>query len=252
MRHGTSWCKAPPHAYDATLTATYGVKPRVNDFSSDPRAVALWQFESQALTKDSIGSNRLNNLGVLAQTADVREGTGCADFRPGRRTWMSIDDSDLSAKFPTKSGGKEVDLSVCFWMKPRSFAYEGTLISKYLTTNQGRSWQLSLAGPVNGYLRLDLGIGSGNNFKRYDLNAVGQRLTKDRWYHVAFTYRDKDRQFRVRVWDAASDKLVYDYTEKANSALAVTAGAADPGASRTQREYYEGLLDEMVVFNDGS
>jgi len=234
----------------ATLTATFGVKPRANDFSSDPHCVALWQFESQALTKDSIGSNRLGNYGVSTQTADVREGTGCADFRAGQRDWMGIDDADLSADFPTRNGDKDVEMSVCFWMKPRSFAYEGTLISKYQTMSQRRSWQLGLKGPVDGYVQVELGIGLGNSSKRYDLDAAGQKLAKNRWYHVAFTYRDKDQQFRVRVWDADADKLVYDHSDKATSALAVTRAPLILGALGTLSEFYDGLLDEMVVFND--
>jgi len=233
-----------------TVTASYGVQARVNDFTSDPHCVALWRFESQTLTKDSIGSNRLENHGVSAQTADVREGAGCADFRVGQKDWVGIDDADLSTDFPTKSGDKDVEMSLCFWTKPRSFTAEGTVISKYQTMSQSRSWQLSLAGPTDGHLKLDLGIGSGNSSKQYDLNAAGQKLARNRWYHVAFTYRDKDRQFHVRVWDAASDKLVYDYTDKATSALAVTRAPLVLGAVGSLAEFYDGLLDEMVVFND--
>jgi hypothetical protein len=162
---------------------------------------------------------------------------------------MGIDDADLSANFPTKSGGRDVEMSLCFWMKPRSFAYEATVISKYLTTGQARSWRLNLAGPVQGYLRLALGIGSGNNFKQYDFNGASQKLSKDRWYHVAFTYREKDRQIRVRVWDDAAGKLVFDSIDIATSSIAITRAPVILGAAATLSEYYDGLLDEMVVFN---
>ena len=35
-----------------------------NDFSSDSNCVALWRFESGALTADSIGTNTLTNSNV--------------------------------------------------------------------------------------------------------------------------------------------------------------------------------------------
>ncbi len=233
-----------------TLTATYSARAKNNDFASDPDCVALWQFEDKALVDDAIGSNTFENHGVGVETTDVKEGTGCANFRAVEDDWMTIVDNRLSADFPTRSGSKTADISVCFWMKPRSFPYGGTLISKYLSTTNSRSWRLYLGGLGNdGYLRLALGLGAGNNSKGYDLNASEQQFPKGRWYHVAFTYKDADKSFRIRVWDDAADALVYDYVGKA-AGMAITDAPLILGGQPLLSEFYDGLLDEVVVFKD--
>jgi|GEM_PF-382658 len=234
-----------------TLTVAHGVQPKSNNFASDPNCVALWQFEDKAFAEDSVGSNRLVNHGASLVTTDAREGAGCADFRAAQSDWMSINDRDLSADFPTRSGGENADMSVCFWMKPRSFPARNTLISKSILGTNDQSWRLFLGGGADsGYLRLALGIGSGNNHKGYDLNASGQQFPRNQWYHVAFTYRDRDREFRVRIWDDVTGKLLYDYVGTAISRMAITDAPLVLGGLPLMDEFYDGLLDEVAVFND--
>lgn len=232
------------------LVATYGT-PTGNNFASDPDCVALWRFESIAtLTADSIGTNTLENNGVTVETADRREGAGCANFRVSESDWMIIDDADLAPNFPTKSGDVTPDISICFWMKPRAFPFGSTMICKYLVATDDRSWRLVLGSAVTGNLKVALGIGSGNNFKEYNFNAPDQQLVKDRWYHVAFTYQDADRSYHVRVWDGTTAVLVYDATGITTSHMAVTDAPLVLGSAPLLSEYYDGLLDEVVVFSD--
>ncbi len=232
------------------LVATYGT-PTGNNFASDPDCVALWKFDNVAtLTMDSIGTNTLENHGVTVETADRREGIGCANFRVSEADWMIIDDADLSSNFPTKSGDPSPDLSICFWMKPRTFPFGSTMICKYLVATDDRSWRLLLGGAVTGKLKVALGIGSGSNFKEYDFDAPEQQLVKDRWYHVAFTYKDADRSYHVRVWDGTTAVLVYDATGIATSHMAITDAPLVLGSAPLLSEYYDGLLDEVVVFSD--
>jgi hypothetical protein len=233
-----------------TLVATYGT-PTGNNFASDPDCVALWKFDNLAtLTTDSIGTNTLENHGVTVETADRREGAGCASFRVSEADWMIIDDADLSANFPTRLGDPSPDMSICFWMKPRTFPFGGTMICKYLVATDDRSWRLLLGGALTGNLKVALGIGSGNNFKEYNFNAPEQQLVKDHWYHVAFTYKDADRSYHVRVWDGTTAVLVYDATGFATSHMAITDAPLVLGSAPLLSEYYDGLLDEVVVFSD--
>ncbi len=236
----------------AALTAAFGARPGGNDFASDPNCVALWQFEDKAFAKDTVGSNELENHGAALVTAGAPEGDGCADFRASQDDWMGIDDDHLSADFPARYGSKSVNMSLSFWMKPRSFPFRGTVLSKYLISTDDRSWRLFLSGSgsVKGYLQIALGIGSGNNYKQYDLDDSSQQFAKDQWYHVAFTYQDRNREFHVRIWDEAAGKLVYDYAGKATSAMAVTRAPVVLGGLPMMSEHYDGLLDEVAVFND--
>jgi hypothetical protein len=232
------------------LVATYGT-PTGNNFASDPDCVALWRFETVAtLRADSIGSNTLENHGVTVEATDPREGAGCANFRISDSDWMIIDDADLSPNFPAKSGDATPDMSICFWMKPRTFPFGSTMICKYLVATDDRSWRLLLDGAVNGNLKVALGTSDGDNFKEYNFNAPEQQLVKNRWYHVAFTYKDADRSYHVRVWDGTTAVLVYDATGIATSHMAVTDAPVVLGSAPLLSEYYDGLLDEVVVFSD--
>ncbi|MEN6335934.1 MAG: pre-peptidase C-terminal domain-containing protein [Phycisphaerales bacterium] len=235
-----------------SLTAAYVVsQPAGNDFASDPDCVALWQFEDKAFVNDSIGSNFFENHGASLEATDVREGAGCADFRVGQGDWMSIDDDHLSANFPTRSGGKNADLSVCFWMKPRSFPYGSTMISKFLPTTDDRSWRLYLGGGIDqGYMKLALGTGSGGDAKVYDFNGKDQQFPKGHWYHVAFTYKNADKSYHIRVWDDTAGALVCDSVGKATAAMPLTNSPLVLGGIPLLSEYYDGLLDEVAVFKD--
>jgi hypothetical protein len=234
-----------------TLTAGHGVKPKGNNFASDPDCVALWQFEDKAFARDGVGSNHLSNHGASLDTTDFKEGAGAADFRAIQNDWMSIDDDKLSANFPTKKGGKNTDISMCFWMKPRAFPYGSTLLSKYLMSTDARSWRVFLGGSINtGNLKVALGTGNGSNFKEYDLNAADQRFPRNQWYHVAFTYQDADKSLHVRVWDDVAGKLLYDYVGKASAPMTISNAPLVLGGLPLMSSFYDGLLDEVVVFKD--
>jgi hypothetical protein len=231
--------------------AKYGITPKGNDFTTDPHCVALWKFEVNGVRLDSIGSNDLENHGVTVQTGDFKEGAGCADFRAIQSDWMIIDNADLSGNFPTKSGDTNVQMSICFWMKPRSFPFRATMISKYLIATDDRSWRLFLGtSGLNGNLELALGTSGGDDYDRYEFDAPEQQFPRNRWYHVAFTYREGDKSIHIRIWDDTAGVVLYDYTGTAASRMSVTDAPVVLGNIPLQSEYYDGLLDEVVIFKD--
>ena len=84
-----------------------------NDFSGDGACVALWRFESGALTTDSIGTNTLTDVNTVGtETTDYQEGSACADIERDNSELFSIDDTDLDSGFPYKSGGSDLDITV--------------------------------------------------------------------------------------------------------------------------------------------
>ena len=54
----------------------------------------------------------------------------------------------------------------------------------------------------------------------------------------------------MRIWDDTAGKLVYDYVGKATAAMAITNAPVVLGGLPLMSEYYDGLLDEVAVFND--
>ncbi len=235
-----------------TLLATYGAAGEGNNFAADPNCVALWRFESGQLGIDSVGTNRLENNGVQADTADYKEGSAAGAFVATQTDWMSIDDDNLSANFPTRNGDTNIEMSICFWMKANSFSYENTLISKYLIATDARSWRLYMGnyGVSNGVLRFGLGTSGGAAFETYEFKNEDQRLTVNHWYHVALTYRDADRRYHVRVWDATAGALTFDATGTGTWPIAVTNAPVVLGNLPLESRYFNGLMDEMVVFKD--
>jgi hypothetical protein len=236
-----------------TLLATYGVVGGSgNVFTADPNCVALWRFDAEELFADSIGLNTLTNEGAQVEPVDSQEGSAAAAFEANEQDWMSINDNDLSYGFPTKNGDTNVEMSICFWMKPTGFSYENTIISKYLIATGDRSWRIYLSNRTftTGLLKIGLGTGSGTTFNTYKFDQPEQELNVDHWYHVAFTYRDADKSYHVRVWDATADALLFDAVGTAVYRIAVNDAPILLGNLPLEARYFDGLLDEMVVFKD--
>ncbi|MDY0357154.1 MAG: pre-peptidase C-terminal domain-containing protein [Sedimentisphaerales bacterium] len=235
-----------------TLLASYGAIGVGNDFSGDPNCVALWRFEDDQVVTDSIGTNILTTYGVQAETIEFKEGDASARFRSTESDWMSINDNSLSQGFPTRSGDSNVQMSICFWMRAASFSYENTIIAKYLIATGDRSWRIFAGnqGLTMGALKVGLGTDSGSRFETYTFDASSQLLALNQWYHVAFTYRNSDRRYHVRVWDATADALRFDAVGTMGSSLAVNNAPLTLGNLPLESRHYDGLLDEVVVFKD--
>jgi len=235
-----------------TLLATYGVvSGGGNVFTTDEHCVALWRFEDGEFRIDSVGTNDLENNGAQVDLAEAQEGDASAHFKSSEMDWMSIDNQDLSADFPTKSGDSDVEMSICFWMKADTFAWESNIIGKYLIATDDRSWRIFASGGfTSGILTVTLGTGSGGTFDNYVFNQPGQFLQTGHWYHVAFAYTDTTKGFHVRVWDGTDNVLLFDATGTAVWPIAVTDAPVVLGQLPLEGRYYDGRLDEVVVFND--
>ena len=165
---------------------------------------------------------------------------------------MRIDYSYLTSDFPTKSGDTDVEMSICFWMKQARFSYENIIISKYLIATGDRSWRIFTSDrpAEKGVLKIGLGARNGSSFKTYTFGEPEQELDVDHWYHVAFTYRDADRSYHVRVWDATVGALLFDAEGVAEERIAVTEAPIFLGNLPLESRYFDGRLDEMVIFKD--
>jgi hypothetical protein len=73
-----------------------------------------------------------------------------------------------------------------------------------------------------------------------------------KWYHVVVTYKDSDRSYRINIWSADTAIVLVDKTGTLTHNISV--GNADVYLGQRQglpaNRYLDGLLDEMVVFND--
>ncbi|GAH13633.1 unnamed protein product, partial [marine sediment metagenome] len=89
-----------------------------NDFTYDDYCVALYRFESGALTADSFGGNTLtNNNGVAEDLVNFKEGECSADLELSSSQYFSISDDDLDSGFPCKDEeGTNRSFTICGWI----------------------------------------------------------------------------------------------------------------------------------------
>ena len=218
-----------------------------NDFSGDGNCVALYRFESGALTTDSKGTNTLSANGTpTADAVDYKEGSGCVDLEvtaPAESYERA--DASLSADFPFKKDTANKTISLAFWCKLESAATWRMLSGKSVASN---------------YFPYFVGIGATGNLELYIADGLtnenyvyGTTLTTGIWYHIGITYEDAGKTYRIRVWDDNAGALLgadLTGTGSKNAYMGVD-GAFAVGGYRSGTTFsFDGKIDEFVVFND--
>jgi len=205
-----------------------------NDFSGDNSCKALWRFESGALTVDSKGSNTLTAVnGPTENTSDYREGACSSALVRNNRQYYKIPDANLPSDFPFKSGGSARQGTYCGWFKFNS-----------TSGNQGLIGKLRCSGSCgvfmyNGTFYLDWNNG---------WQSTGIAVATGIWYHVACRMNLDNKSSNVRIY-RASDGQVFNYAKTDWGSL--TPGAYDfrIGAFNDDTNAFDGLVDEVVIFN---
>ncbi len=239
-----------------TLTGTFGSKvPPVtgNNFASDPNCAALWRFESGKLTVDSIGTNTLTNQGVTVNTTDKKEAASSADFEMDEQDYFSLADASLAAKFPFKGGDPTKNISVCTWVRleslPKAYDYFA-VCSKWSEKDNQRSFRLYITNGATGcHFALSIGYFAGHAADTFEMPTV--EVQPGRWYHVGITYRDSDASYRLRVWDDTAGTAV-EMTGNGTNRTDTTDAPWQIGRLvgwQGPAGYFDGLMDEMAVFN---
>ncbi len=229
-----------------TLVATFGVTWKGNNFTADPDCVALWRFEPDKLTVDSIGTNTLtNNNAATVELTAFKEGVGAASLKRDLKQSLTITDIDLASGFPLKSGESNRKISICMWFRLAQ------LNQQYLWAKSGAGTSLAIYIQQNlGEYHIILVKGTGDGTTRESAVLTSAVLSANRWYHVGITYNDADRSYRVRLYDASTDATVEAVGGFANN-IAITKSDLAIGTMLGSTVYYvDGLIDECVIFKD--
>jgi hypothetical protein len=232
-----------------TLVATYSTStPAGNLFSADPNCVAVWNLEPSALMADSRGANTLTNNGVTSSTADFQQGTGSGIFDRLSLNNLRITDASLSATFPTKSGHTINSFSGACWVKLNEYTATAYLMSKYYTTGK-KSWALGIS--YDGNVIFQAGYSNGTAFET-KWGTSGNVLAPNKWYHIAFAYNDSAKTCYVRVYDKDAAAIIIDETFTFAHNMSVTTATVALGSLDYAEASYslDGLMDEVVIFND--
>ncbi len=238
-----------------SLVATYGVTVVGNNFAVDPNCVALWRFEPDKLTADSIGTNTLSIVdNPLANQTEVQEGLASVDTTNG---YFFINDPNLDADFPLKSTVAKKDFSVAFWMKVPSgmgvSSTNGDIVYGKGGANGKYSLNIGVREPFGlGSGQVIVNIGEPGGFGHAAIPVPEAVIQRDRWYHVAVAYDDDPGMalghVRIRIYDATAASI----TEKlaTTPSINVSDGRVTIGAYRYADHRYHGFIDELVVFKD--
>jgi hypothetical protein len=215
-----------------------------NDFSQDAGCKALWRFESGALTQDSQGSNTLTPVNSPGESlADYQEGACAVLLVRANQQCFSIPDADLEAGFPLKSGDLFKLISICGWVKPASSPGWMELFGKTSYT-----WSNGTCFGVHRNASGGLYIGWGHDGTNSDI-STGISLSNGEWYHVAVVADGKNKTAYVRVYRVSND-TVYTQTLNPPGEMQLITGPFRIGAFADTTAYnFDGLIDEVVVFN---
>jgi len=232
-----------------------------NVFSGDANCVALWRFESGALTTDSKGTNTLTDINTVGEDAvNYKEGACSADFEINNAEEFYILDANLDAGFPLKNGDPIKIISVCGWVKFESFASSSAariLFNKWVSGSNKRTFlaQAAYNNGSNSVARIGLGYNAGVGQEHIEHASA---LSLATWYHMTFTYDNSDKSYAIRIRDTNGNTVGTDKTGTAtldanklnveDAFLAIGALGIESTPSFDWR--MDGLIDEVVVFKD--
>ena len=226
-----------------------------NIFTLDPNCVANWNFEDGALTTDSKGGNTLTAGGTpAADTADYQEGAASVELQSAGSDTLSITDANLDAGYPLKNGDATKKTSIAFWFKMDSDPGSGhadILYSKYIATFGARSFLVYVydEGATN-KLGLNIGYNSGFSEEGAELPSATRPIATGVWYHVGVTHDDSTKGWRIRLWDS-SNSTNYEATGTFTNNIYITTQPVVIGKENgAYWDYWNGNIDEMVVFKD--
>ena len=231
-----------------------------NDFSADTNCVAVYNFESGALTTDSKGSNTLTDInGVGTDTTNFIQGAASAYFQKANTEAFTVEEANLSADFPLKDADSTKNFSVVVWFRIASMPASGDnydLVTKSSwNTAALRSFAVGLGNTAGDTELYFLACNSDGSILELVPNTYN--LSVDTWYCGIITYQNSDMGYSVRLRDAAGGVLGTDLTgvftldaNKINAAAGnFTIGAVHSTGS-TYLVPFDGEIDQVVIFKD--
>jgi hypothetical protein len=225
-----------------------------NNFSADPNCVALWQCENGALTADSKGANTLTAVNTpVAELVDYKEDSASVNLESLQSQYFTLSQEAMDTGFPGKSGDTNKKLSVSCWFKLESAAGGGSpdygyrSICGILYANL-YSWGVAVSNSTGtNYARFRLGYDNGNSVE--EINHTGRVISTGVWYHFGATYQNSNKSYQMRLYDS-SNTTSYTQTGTTTNNINIETGGFRIGSAEASVACWDGLLDELVIFND--
>jgi hypothetical protein len=221
-----------------------------NDFSGDSNILALYNFESGALTTDSKGSNTLTDVNTVAESATCKQGACSADFELSNSELFYRADADLPADWPFKNGTTNNIGSFTCWFQIESFpggTSYSTIFGKFSIGAGGRCFRFGSYGTAT--FRLSNGYNTGASVETFDVYTAGQT---GRWYFIGLAMDVTNRRWYYYLWDDTAAAIVaggwWKTTYATNIEDAKFTIGGGQNAATTYQDYHDGLIDECTVW----
>jgi len=219
-----------------------------NDFTNDSNCVAVYNFENDVT--DSKGNNDLTNSGVTF-SGTRKEGSYAGDFESTESDYAEITNANLDSGFPGKNGESFVALSIAVWVRLESSADE-VICGVWNATANARCWALKYE-TTGTFFQFFKGYNAGASYEQFDHGYTSVALAT--WYHLQVSYLESSKALLFGVWDDAYagyrqvDSQDFDGTTFAQ-ATNVEDEEFNVGRYGQSLYYFDGLLDELVIFKD--
>lgn len=237
-------------AINLSLMILFGVQVfAANNFSGDSNCVAVYRFESGALTADSKGTNTLTNYNaVTANTTTYREGSAAANFVHASSQAFYVADSNLASGFPLKNGDSSKLISVTAWVRFATVDGTNTIFTK---GGDPGAYSLMLQGI--GWANWELSFGYNSGSSRQTL-TLGQNRIANKWYHVGVVVDGVNKTYHLRIKNVTDNSTPEDFAGSFDNDLNVEAGQFSIGAYDSYGTLAlgfmsDGQMDEMTVWN---
>jgi hypothetical protein len=228
-----------------------------NNFTNDSHCVSLWKFEAADPYADSKGTNAWASGTNVLLDSDAREGSRSISFDVGSgNAYLEIPDANLSSNYPFKYGGTEKAITVAMWVKlsgsPSGSGEYFTLYGKgAYSYADGMNTGFALRAfryDIHTYWWLHLPwVGDGGNYDPNITNWIP--VVVDRWYHIAATYDDSTKAYRLRVYDSVEDICYTDSSGNSSHNINIPNRPLRLGIDSLNAHNFNGKIDEVVVFD---
>jgi hypothetical protein len=197
-------------------------------YKNDANLQGLWLLNNDLLDYTPNNNDLTDSGGITFNAADKQEGSHSADFEASSSQQASITDGSQTGLDLGSVG------SFCFWVKPESTGANMVVISKYTAAGNQRSYFIRFETSAK------IGLIFSGNGTTTTQAIANTALSAGTWYHVAAVADGTD----IRIYiDSVLDITPVAYTAGFfNTSAAFILGSIGSN-------YYDGLLDEVGVFN---